>query len=255
MRAGSTFSDTFEQEMGVPQGSILSPTLFNIQINEIANIAKKALGNHNSQCSLFVDDFAICISAKMLHTAERQLQLCVNKIQEWVSKNGFKFSETKTVTMHFWKGNGISEPNIFINGSRIKAVDETRFLGLIFDRKLTFLSHIKDLKTRCLKSLDVLKVVGHTDWGADRKVLLQLYQALVRSKLDYGCIVYGGAAKTNLRLLDPVHNSGLRIALGAFRTSPVESLYTEAGESPLELRRLKLSLNYVCKLKSAPDNL
>ena len=74
--------------------------------------------------------------------------------------------------MHFWKGNGISEPNIFINSSRIKAVDETRFLGLIFDRKLTFLRHIKDLKTRCLKSLDVLKVVGHTDWGADRKVLL-----------------------------------------------------------------------------------
>ena len=132
--------------------------------------------------------------------------------------------------MHFWKGRGaIAEPNIFINGNQIKAVEETRFLGLIFDRRLTFLSHIRDLKTRCLKSLDVLKVVSHTDWGADRKVLLQLYQTLVRSKLDYGCIVYGSAAKTNLEELDTVHNAGLRLVLGAFRTSPIPSLYTEAG--------------------------
>jgi len=75
--------------------------------------------------------------------------------------------------MHFWKGRGaIDDPQLFLNGNRIKAVNETRFLGLIFDRRLTFQSHIKDLKKRCLKSLDVLKVVGHTDWGADRKVLL-----------------------------------------------------------------------------------
>ena len=73
-------------------------------------------------------------------------------------------------------------------------------------------------------------------------------------KLDYGCIVYGSAAKNNLKLLDPIHHSGLRISLGAFRTSPVQSLYTEAGETSLEMRRLKLSLNYVCKLKSNPDN-
>ena len=136
----------------------------------------------------------------------------------------------------------------------VKAVDETRFLGLIFDKRLTFQSHIEDLKTRCLKSLNVLKVVSSTDWGADSKVLLRLYQALVRSKLDYGCIVYGSAAKSHLKKLDPIHNSGLRISLGAFRTSPIPSLYTEAGETSLELRRLKLSLNYVCKLKSNPDN-
>ena len=100
----------------------------------------------------------------------------------------------------------------------------------------------------------MLKVVGHTDWGADRKVLLQLYQALVRSKLDYGCIVYGSAAKSNLEELDPIHNAGLRLALGAFRTSPIPSLYTEANETSLKLRRLKLSLNYVIKLKSLPEN-
>ena len=123
VRAGSTYSDTFEQEMGVPQGSILSPTLFNVQINDITKVAKQALSGKESECSLFVDDFALCISASNLHRAERQLQLCVNKVQEWVVQNGFKFSETKTVTMHFWKGKAVPDPTIYINRTKIKAVD------------------------------------------------------------------------------------------------------------------------------------
>ena len=184
VRAGSTYSDTFEQEMGVPQGSILSPTLFNVQINDIAKVAKEALRGKRSECSLFVDDFALCISASTIEHAERVLQGCVNKVQQWVCKNGFKFSENKTVAIHFWKGTKIADPSIFLNRTKITAVNEARFLGLIFDRKLTFKSHIQDLKLRCLKSLNVLKVVSHTDWGADSKVLLRLYQALVRSKLS-----------------------------------------------------------------------
>ena len=203
---------------------------------------------------MFVDDFALCVSASTIGRAERALQGCVNKVQEWVCKNGFKFSENKTVAIHFWKGTKIADPSIFLNRTKITAVNEARFLGLIFDRKLTFKSHIQDLKLRCLKSLNVLKVVSHTDWGADSKVLLRLYQALVRSKLDYGCCVYGSAAKSNLKDLNTIHNAGIRIALGAFRTSPIPSLYTEAGETSLEMRRLKLALNYVVKLKSMPDN-
>ncbi len=96
--------------------------------------------------------------------------------------------------------------------------------------------------------------MGHTDWGADRIVLLRLYRSLVRSKLDYGCIVYGSARRSILKQLDPIHHQGLRIALGAFRTSPAQSLYIEAHEPSLTTRRLKLSLNYVLKLKSLPEN-
>ena len=58
----------------------------------------------------------------------------------------------------------------------------------------------------------------------------------------------------HLKMLNTVHHQGLRLALGAFRTSPVESLYVEAGELPLEQRRIKLSLQYITKLKSTPSN-
>ena len=54
--------------------------------------------------------------------------------------------------------------------------------------------------------------------------------------------------------LDPVHNQGLRLSLGAFRSSPVESLYVEAHEPPIENRREKFALQYVLKLKANPEN-
>ena len=89
-----------------------------------------------------------------------------------------------------------------------------------------------------------MRVVEHTDWGADRIVLPRLYRALVRSKWDYGSIVYGSARRSVLKHLDPIHHQGLRIALGAFRTSPAQSLHVETHEPSLTSRRLKLSLNY-----------
>ena len=81
-----------------------------------------------------------------------------------------------------------------------------------------------------------------------------LYRAIVRSKFDYASIVYGTASNTNLWQLDSIHNSGLRLSLGAFCTSPVSSLYAEANEAPLEERRLKLSMHYYVKTRACIDN-
>ena len=250
VRVGSTLSDSFEQEMGVPQGSILSPTLFSIKINSLAKTLTSGVNG-----SLFVDDFLICYRAKNMDNVERQLQLCLNKIEKWATANGFRFSTSKTVGMHFCAKRKLHlDPELSFCGQPLKIVKETKFLGLIFDSKLTFIPHLKMLKAKCTKALDIIKVVSSTDWGADRSILLNLYRSLVRSKLDYGSIIYGSARKSYLRMLDPVHHQGLRLSLGAFRTSPVESLYVEANEPSLSLRRIKLSLQYATKLKAHPSN-
>ena len=103
-------------------------------------------------------------------------------------------------------------------------------------------------------ALNLIRVVAHLKWGGDRDTLLMLYRAIVRSKFDYGCIVYGTASSSNLRQLDSTRNSGLRLALGAFYTSTVSSLYTEANEDPLEKHRLNLSMHYYLKTSACIDN-
>ena len=100
---------------------------------------------------------------------------------------------------------------------------------------------------------NITYLLTRTEWGADQTTLLKLYRSMVISKLDYTCLVYGSASKTALAKLDPVQNQGLRLSLGAFRSSPVESLYVEAHEPSLEIRREKLALQYI-KLKANPGN-
>ena len=81
-------------------------------------------------------------------------------------------------------------------------------MGLLFDKKLSFIPHIKALKAKCLIALDILKVLSNTNWGGDRSVLLNLYRSLGRSKLDYGSFIYGSARKSYLKCLDTIHHLG-----------------------------------------------
>ena len=78
----------------------------------------------------------------------------------------------------------------------------------------------------CKEALNLIRVVAHLKCRGDRDTLLMLFRTIDRSKLDYGCIVYSTASNTNLRQLDSIHSAELRLALGAFCTSPVSCMYT-----------------------------
>ena len=71
--------------MGIPQGSILSVTLFILKINSIANVIPSSFEN-----SPFVDDFSIGCSSRNMASIERQIQLCLHKVEKWADENGFK---------------------------------------------------------------------------------------------------------------------------------------------------------------------
>ena len=147
-----------------------------------------------------------------------------------------------------------NDPLLKIDDSEIPVVNEYKFLGIIFDKKISFIPHIKYLKNKSTRAQQFLRVVAHTEWGADRQTLIKLYRTLLRSQLDYGIFIYRSARKSYLKQLDPIHHGSLRQVLGAFRTSLIDSLYTEAHEAPLQIRSEKLALQYYTKLKSSPSN-
>lgn len=90
--------------------------------------------------------------------------------------------------------------------------------------------------------------------GADRTALRALYVGLIRSVLDYGCLVYGSAAKTLLNDLDRVQYQALRLCCGAVKTTPVAALQVEMGEQPLELGRRQIALTYWPNLKGHSES-
>ena len=250
VRVGSEYSSPYLQEEGVPQGSVLSVTLFAVAINSLMEYIPTGV-----QGSLFVDDFAIYCSGSTAVEACRRIQTAINAASKWADSRGFKFSPQKTKAIRFTRTRKREEiPTLFLKEDILPYEDNVKFLGIIFDNKLTFGTHISDLSNRVKQSLNILKVVSHFDWGADRTTLLRLYTTLCLSKLDYACQIYGSACKTNLEKLDVVHNLGLRICTGAYRTSPVESIYVDSGLPPLSIRREELSLRFLTKTLTSQSN-
>ena len=78
---------------------------------------------------------------------------------------------------------------------------------------------------------------------------------MVRTKIDYGCEVYGTAAKSYLDRLDAVHHKALRFATGAYRTSNMQSLYVVSNEPSLTNRRLMLDIIQYFRAQRIADSL
>ena len=250
VRVGHQLSDRFRQKDGVPQGGVLSVALFALMINDVVDVLPRPIGR-----SLFVDDLAIWAASSSTRAMERQLQLAVARLEQWASINGFKFSTEKTVAAHFCRRRSCpSNLAVTLHGQTIPVRSPVKFLGMELDSRFTYRDHFKTLKAKCLKALNILKCVSRTSYGADRKTLLLLYRSLIRSKLDYACVAYDAACLSSKRSLDVIHHAALRIATGAFRTSPIASVLVEADEMPLALRRKTLSMRYATRLLQFPSH-
>ena len=250
VRVGNEISTARPLEDGVPQGSILSVTLFAIAINSVIAVLPDGVRG-----SLYVDDLSISVMASRMTLAERKLQLAINRVTQWADARGFRFSPAKTVAMHFCRIRGVHpDPDLYLYGRRLSCVEETRFLGLIYDSRLTWVPHLRHVKMACMRALSLLRVLSHTSWGADRQTLLLLHRTLILSKLEYGSEIYSSATEARLRVLDSVHHAGVRLATGAFCTSPIPSLLVDAGVFPLALRRQSSLLRCWCRLHRLPES-
>ena len=127
-----------------------------------------------------------------------------------------------------------------LNNHNIEYCNEVKFLGLIWDDKLTLRSHTIMVKEKCIRTFNILKSVTTQNWGGDQLMVIRIFRSIKRSILDYGAVVYGSASERNLNALDNITNEALRIASGAFKTTPVNSLYIICNEMPPDIRRNNL---------------
>ena len=93
------------------------------------------------------------------------------------------------------------------------------------------LINVNNTVAKCVRSINILRIISHPSKGWNRKLLLQLYRCLIRSRLDYGAPIYNLASKSVLSLLVNIQTSSLRLALGAYRTSP-DSVYVPKPLNP-----------------------
>ena len=96
LSSNSIVSDEFYPKEGVPTSGVLAVTCFGLKINELPSCIARDIFR-----ALFVDDLSICFRGRSLDTIKRHLQQAVNSIQEWATRNGFRFAAHKCKVIHF----------------------------------------------------------------------------------------------------------------------------------------------------------
>ena len=106
-----------------------------------------------------MDDLAIYYSSSHMPSIERKLQQSLNRLGRWCDENGFKLSPTKTMCVHFCQlQKKHLDPQLYLNGTQIPIIGEAKFLGLLFDSKLSLIPHITSLKSSAQSSWILFRV-------------------------------------------------------------------------------------------------
>ena len=253
VRCGNTYSGYVEQQQGLPQGAVLSPTLFLIMINDIFD------GRYNIsqqlQFSMYADDLAIWFTDANAERANNIVQLALNHVQKWCDRWGLDISPLKSATVIFSKKRrNVATAPLRVNGSNIPLLPSFKYLGITLDNRLTFNEHILDLRQRSSRRLNIIKCIAGRDWGADRRTLLNLYISLIRSSLDYCAFLYDTLSTKQTSSLESIQNNALRIITGALRTSPVENIRAETNIPSLAHRRKLQLLRYFTRITAQPGH-
>lgn len=242
VRIGNIFSSILSIENGTPQGSVISPTLFSVAINDISAVLK------TSQISQFADDSTIWSVSKSVKVLCKYLTIDISNIKKWCETWGFRISPTKTVAVIFTK-NKPCNALIKMHDTVINIVNKTKFLGLLFDSKLKWNAHIDYIIERVTKRMNMMRHLSGSTWGADRYTLLILYKTLILSIIDYGSEAYNSAGKTILSKLDTLQSKCLKICLKGVHGTPNTSLQVESGQPPLQIHRNGVILKYHLKIQ------
>jgi ribonuclease HI len=235
---------------GLPQGSVLSPILYNIYTYDLDRCIK----TDNVNVLQYADDLLIYISGISVENIANTLTSSLKFIKLWLDDNNLSLSVLKSSIVLFSRMRFPPPVTVLYDNMSIPVVKETKFLGIILDSKLSGLPHCYYIASKCERILNILRCLAGVWWGAHPCSLKLLFDALVRSILDYGTYFLEPCSAVGLKKLDLIQSKALRIISGAMKSSPINALQVECGEPPLKFRRQLLCDRFLFRALQFSDH-
>ena len=240
-------SEAHDFENGTPQGSIISPALFNIIIHELLSYEWP----DNVEVFSYADDLVIVIQCKKYRETTQQ---ALDVLSRACEELGLKINARKTKIMYFFfdpnKGQHKYHIGFGEDAAEIEIVTEFKYLGVIYTQSLSMTKHIKAIVSKAYRKMNLLKALACKDIGCDTRTLVKFVTTCIRPVLEYGILTLNAARipKQAMQKMESVLPTALKIALGLPRSTRNHAVLLEAGVLPVTARIQQASMTALAKI-------
>ena len=189
-------------------------------------------------CSLCNDDLAIWSSSPSVPTAVEASQRALFRLERWSEYWRLPLNPSKCEASFFSVDphQANFQPNFLLLGSHLRFNPTPTFLGITFDRTLSFSRHVSSLKAKFFPRLNALRCICASSWGPSKESLSVLYKSFLRSLLTYASLGwFPFLSTTNFTKLERLHRTASRAITGCLSSSPIPLLLSEASLLPLRV--------------------
>ena len=229
-------------EKGCPQGSTLSPLLWNIVVDEALNLPLPP----GVRIQAYADDLVILITGLNEEAIQNNLQKACNALTTWGKSVCLDFSAEKTEFIVFTRKRKQLDLTINVNGIAIKSSPNVKYLGVILDSKLNWRKHVEEKckQTKC--TITTLRRFTKLTWGPDRKILAKLFNSIAEPKLLYAVPVWIEATSQRwcINKLRSIQRMMLITTIRSFKTISTKSTLVLANSLPIEKRAIEIATQY-----------